>query len=129
MHVVRERVAQVRWLGLASDEMVFVFPQDEVTQEGADALQQGWAHFIDKGLWAPVPGHRAARPTILARYTRSERLGPEVPAVIRSRWHVVVGVLSAVHFTAQAVAGLNFAVADCIAVSGWEYRGQMRASA
>lgn len=135
VHVMRDVGVQpggCTWMDLGMDEMVFVLAAACVSVVGAVALEQAWAGFVERGVWQyGVDGGER----IGGIYYHHDAVddGDVVRVTCRKSGDTrrIDVHLSPDHFAAEAVAGLEGAVRDCVDC-GWRYvpnRARLRPAA
>lgn len=107
------------WFDLGCGEMAFMVSDRAVTEVGAEALEQAWAAFIDRGVWrfGPGPGepistyyHHSSEDEVVRVTTRRDGLDGR-----RVDVH-----LSPAHFSELALRGIEAAARDSVGC-GWRY--------
>lgn len=98
-------------------EILFVVSAEGVTQGGAEALEDAWGWFIERGLWRY---DERGGESITATYRRATLPGEVAARVCCSSAGQVTCLLSPEHFTQGSVSGLQVAVRSSVR-NGWRY--------
>lgn len=97
-------------------EILFVVSAAGVSEDGAEALEDGWRWFIHRGIWRyGEPGGEA-----VTTCYRRVALPSDVVVRLSCSSGVVECILSPQHFTQGSTSGLQVAARASVR-SGWRY--------